>query len=47
MTLADMARKGCWPMAGGLLDQTKWFIEFCHYLWREQDGTKAKLGLRD
>lgn len=47
LSLSDMARKGCWPLTGGLLDQTRWFIEFCRYAWNEQDAMKAKLNIRD
>lgn len=42
MLLADMAREGCWPVAGGLLDQTRWFIDFCRLSWGEQDAILAR-----
>lgn len=45
MLLADVAREGCWPVAGGLLDQTRWFIDFCRLSWGEQDAILARYGL--
>lgn len=47
LALADAARSGAWPLAGGTLDQTRWFVEFCRFAWNEIDGMKAKLRIRD
>ena len=42
MTLARLYDKGLSPVAGGVLDQSKWFIRACDYLWTEQNRNKAE-----
>lgn len=36
MWLARFAKDGTWPVAGGTLDQTQWFLDFCGFYWAEQ-----------
>lgn len=39
-----LAQKGLLPLAGGLLDQTQWFVQAVQYVWAEQRVAKAGLG---
>lgn len=39
---ASMYEKGLPPVNGGTLDQSKWFSEFCRFVWNEQAYHKAK-----
>jgi len=41
MRFAKFARDGSWPVAGGTLDQSEWFADFCRLLWSEQDIYEA------
>lgn len=40
---AEMARKGAWPEAGGLLDQTAIFADAARLAWGYADHFKALL----
>lgn len=33
MWLADHAKKGAWPVAGGILDQSQAFMDLCTLQW--------------
>lgn len=44
MMAADMAKKGCWPVAGGWLDQTHTCIESVQRIWSEEAKCKAGTG---
>jgi len=43
LRLVDIAKRGTWPVAGGSLDQTKAFLELCHFAWREEAEWRARL----
>jgi len=47
LELADLARRGTWPMSGGSLDQTAWFISFCRCAWSCREEMMSKHGLRE
>lgn len=32
-----MADRGAWPVAGGLLDQSAFFVDFAQFAWSEVD----------
>jgi hypothetical protein len=42
---ADLAKRGILPVAGGAMDQTQWFLDFCQFYWSESAYWRAKLGL--
>ena len=42
LQLADFAKKGNWPVAGGMLDQTKSFIDVAQFIWNEQAHWEAE-----
>ena len=43
LRLAAMYKKGLPPVAGGALDQSRWFVEACEFLWTQQAYLKRKL----
>ena len=45
--LAGLFEKGLPPVAGGVLDQAKIFVETATFIFREQNYWKQKLGLFD
>lgn len=45
MLFSDLYQKGNPPVAGGALDQTNWFLQFCMLAWSEEAYWKAKLGV--
>jgi len=42
---AELYEKGLPPIAGGVLDQAKNFIEACRFIFSEQRHWKNKLGI--
>lgn len=36
--LARFAKEGAWPIAGGTLDQSRWFFDAAELVWRELDA---------
>ena len=40
LELADFARNGAWPVAGGTLDQTRCFLQVCRWYWDDEDAMK-------
>jgi hypothetical protein len=38
---AGFAKRGSWPVAGGVLDQSKWFVDACELIHGDQDGTDS------
>lgn len=36
IALARMARRGAWPIEGGTLAQTQWFVDFCQALGADE-----------
>jgi len=42
---AGLYQKGLPPVAGGALDQTRWFTSACRLLWRDQAEWKRTLGV--
>jgi len=40
---AELYRKGCPPVAGGSLDQTRWFVQASRLIWAEEAYWQAKL----
>jgi len=44
LEMAQMYAKGLPPVAGGVYDQTKVFVEAARYVWREQRGYEAMSG---
>ena len=45
--LAGLFEKGLPPVAGGVLDQAKIFVEAATFIFREQNYWKNKLGVFD
>lgn len=45
--MAEFFEKGLPPVAGGVLDQAKIFIDACRFIFREQARWKKKLGIFD
>lgn len=43
--LARFARRGTWPILGGVLDQCKWFMEAADEIWGDQAYWRAKKGI--
>lgn len=43
--LAEMARKGAWPVAGGVLDQAETFLSAARLVWSEESRCRATLRL--
>lgn len=43
---AGFARKGMWPLAGGLLDQVAVFVEAVREIWALEDYWRASLKLQ-
>lgn len=41
--MASLANKGSLPAAGGLLDQTQWFLDLWAMLGNETERIKAEL----
>jgi ADP-ribose pyrophosphatase YjhB (NUDIX family) len=39
---ADLAKHGCWPVAGGWLDQVHGLREAVRFVWSEQSRLKAR-----
>lgn len=39
---AGFAKRGTWPVGGGLLDQTQWCLDAFRMIWSEQDQQKAR-----
>jgi hypothetical protein len=35
LDFAELAEKGNWPIAGGLLDQSHGFISACRFVWSD------------
>ena len=42
INLAGWAMKGQWPIAGGLLDQSAWFVDLVSMLESEQGRIEAE-----
>lgn len=42
VTYADHAKRGSMPKAGGVLDQTNWFVNAVHFLESEEERVKAE-----
>lgn len=40
---ARFARDGSWPVHGGMLDQSEWFMDACRLVWYEQDTAEAEM----
>jgi hypothetical protein len=40
---AELAEKGHWPIAGGVLDQAHWFVSAARFVWNEIALWKIKL----
>ncbi len=45
LRFAALARRGAWPVAGGTLDQCRWFVDAAAWIWNEQAHWRAKKGL--
>jgi hypothetical protein len=43
LSAADLCSKGLPPIAGGSLDQTKWFVDAARFAWAEDQYWKLKL----
>ena len=41
---AELLAKGLPPVAGGLLDQTRIFVDAARFAWSETDHWRARLG---
>ncbi|MHC4617208.1 MAG: hypothetical protein ACYTEQ_05585 [Planctomycetota bacterium] len=44
---AELFEKGLPPVAGGVADQAKVFIDIARFIWQEQAYWKGKLGIMD
>lgn len=44
--LAEFARRGHWPEAGGINDQPAAAVEAFRLIWREERACRAKLGIK-
>lgn len=42
VNLADLYSKGLMPVAGGVLDQSAWFLEAARILDRDEETIKAE-----
>lgn len=40
---ADLAQRGLWPVGGGAMDQSPWFVDAVQFIWCEQAIVKARL----
>jgi len=45
--MAGLYEKALPPVAGGVLDQAKEFVDACEYVWAEQKMLKRHLGIFD
>jgi hypothetical protein len=45
LKMSTFARRGILPCAGGLLDQTKIFVDACDRVWAEEGFWRSKLGI--
>jgi len=45
LQLADFAEKGCFPVSGGVLEQSDSFLSACRMVWSETAYWKAKNGI--
>ena len=45
ISLAELFEKGLPPVAGGVLDQAKCFVDAARFVFREQSYWKNKLGI--
>jgi len=45
--LAELFEKGLPPIAGGVLDQAKIFVDAASFIFREKSYWKSKLGIID
>jgi hypothetical protein len=36
VSLARMAKRGSWPIAGGTLNQTQYFMDYCQAVWADE-----------
>lgn len=45
LDLAETFRRGLPPVAGGVLDQSAWFVAAARFVWAEQDRWRAALKL--
>ena len=39
---AELLERGLPPQAGGMLDQSRWFVEFSRFVWAERDRIRAE-----
>lgn len=39
---AEFASRGAWPVTGGVLDQSQWFLDAERFIHNEQNSTKAE-----
>ena len=44
---ADLAARGLWPVAGGMLDQAASGLEAIQFVWREERAARRRLGLKE
>lgn len=42
---AELFEKGLPPIAGGAMDQTRWFVSACRLIWADQAYWKRQLGI--
>jgi len=47
ISLAELFEKGLPPVAGGVLDQAKIFVDAASFIFREKSYWKHKLGIVD
>jgi hypothetical protein len=41
--LVGLAERGLWPVAGGALDQGRWFIELSRRVWADEARWRARM----
>lgn len=47
LRFADFARRGSWPVSGGVLDQCAWFVRACEAIEAARADVRARLKASD